>query len=109
MIIQQATLAKLSSKLRVETIEALLRVRKSQLQSEFGAKTGEALYNSARGIDNRPLQLVHKRRTVGTQISWGVRFSELTQVNTFITDMAKEVSKVFGCCKLSNARSAWSL
>ncbi len=37
--------------------------------------------------------LLFSRKSVGTQISWGVRFSELAQVQRFLDDMAREIQK----------------
>eukprot|EP01127_Copromyxa_protea_P020628 TRINITY_DN691_c2_g1_i3.p1 TRINITY_DN691_c2_g1~~TRINITY_DN691_c2_g1_i3.p1 ORF type:complete len:294 (+),score=50.86 TRINITY_DN691_c2_g1_i3:962-1843(+) len=86
-------MTKLYEHYRVSSVSGLLKITKPQLQSIFGPKTGESIFNHARGIDNQPLKLVHKRRTVGTQISWGVRFQSVEQVDKFIIDMAAEVSK----------------
>ncbi|OZJ05683.1 hypothetical protein BZG36_01448 [Bifiguratus adelaidae] len=80
----------LAEKLEAKGIEKLVQLRqlsKLSLQEEFGAKTGEMLYNFARGIDNRPLEVDKPRQ------SWGVRFENEEQVRKFVTDLSGEVSK----------------
>eukprot|EP01105_Mastigella_eilhardi_P008001 TRINITY_DN1978_c0_g1_i6.p1 TRINITY_DN1978_c0_g1~~TRINITY_DN1978_c0_g1_i6.p1 ORF type:complete len:356 (+),score=50.16 TRINITY_DN1978_c0_g1_i6:158-1069(+) len=51
------------------------------------------LFNSTRGLDSQPLRLVQPRKSVGTQISWGVRYETDEQMKAFLSDMAAEVSK----------------
>eukprot|EP01122_Echinamoeba_exundans_P018044 TRINITY_DN9964_c0_g1_i1.p1 TRINITY_DN9964_c0_g1~~TRINITY_DN9964_c0_g1_i1.p1 ORF type:complete len:766 (+),score=136.72 TRINITY_DN9964_c0_g1_i1:239-2299(+) len=64
-----------------------------RLQLWFGDKQGLMLYDFSRGRDDRPVQTQHKRKSVGTQISWGVRLFTLDDVKKFLNDVAQEVSK----------------
>ncbi len=66
------------------------------LQDNFGKQKGEKLYSYARGKDNTPFKTKHacaalmfqfrnwqfcqERKSIGTQISWGVRFDDMQQV-----------------------------
>eukprot|EP00727_Mastigamoeba_balamuthi_P011792 m51a1_g7235 putative dna repair protein rev1-like (567) ;mRNA; r:68600-76061 len=58
----------------------------------MGPKVGELLFDFARGVDRRDLKLQHSRKSVGTQISWGIRYETEEQLAQFIADMAAEVS-----------------
>eukprot|EP01126_Amoeba_proteus_P056865 TRINITY_DN7201_c0_g3_i8.p1 TRINITY_DN7201_c0_g3~~TRINITY_DN7201_c0_g3_i8.p1 ORF type:complete len:355 (-),score=108.57 TRINITY_DN7201_c0_g3_i8:145-1209(-) len=86
-------MTKLKEKLNVSTVEELVNISKQNLKLIFGNKTGQILFERSRGVDPSELKLIHVRRSVGTQISWGVRFSEFSQVFKFISDMASEVGK----------------
>eukprot|EP01105_Mastigella_eilhardi_P007997 TRINITY_DN1978_c0_g1_i2.p1 TRINITY_DN1978_c0_g1~~TRINITY_DN1978_c0_g1_i2.p1 ORF type:complete len:326 (+),score=78.24 TRINITY_DN1978_c0_g1_i2:931-1908(+) len=79
--------------LGVTSMEHLQARSKDSLQQEFGQKKGEMLFNSTRGLDSQPLRLVQPRKSVGTQISWGVRYETDEQMKAFLSDMAAEVSK----------------
>ena len=50
------------------------------------------LFNYARGIDEREVEVEHVRKSIGTQLSWGVRFQTDDQLKSFLLDLAKEVS-----------------
>ncbi|RKP06391.1 hypothetical protein THASP1DRAFT_31791 [Thamnocephalis sphaerospora] len=63
------------------------------LQGWFGATTGTMLYNYCRGVDDRPLQVEVKRQSIGTNISWGVRFDCAEQVQRFVGELAAEVAR----------------
>jgi len=70
----------------------LLPYSRQRLEKEFGQKTGSALYDGVRGVDNRELQGVAERKSVGAEVNWGVRFDEDHQVQKFIMDLSMEVS-----------------
>ncbi|KAK9761358.1 deoxycytidyl transferase, partial [Basidiobolus ranarum] len=64
------------------------------LQKEFGNGHGQMLYNFCRGIDHRELQTEnHIRKSIGTNVSWGIRFETEEQVLEFLEKMSEEVSK----------------
>ena len=58
----------------------------------IGPKKGVTLYEFARGIDHRELKVYQPRKSLGTQLSWGVRFENTAQVKRFIVDLSQEVS-----------------
>jgi len=70
-----------------------LKHSKDYLKKEFGQKVGETLWEHARGIDNKKLQIIHQRKSVGSQISWGVRFDNNDQLKKFLKDISAEVSQ----------------
>lgn len=62
------------------------------------------MYQFARGEDPRILQNKHVRRSIGTQISWGIRFTNVEQVRKFIGDLAIEVTERMAIEKLQGKK-----
>ena len=87
-----STSSKLAEK-GVNTVQDLLAIDLMTLQSWFGEKTGRKLFEFSRAKDDRPLKSEQDRKSVGTQISWGVRMATQEQVAAFLTDMSAEVCK----------------
>ena len=85
----------LETRLEVESLSQLQKVKRDELQRICGMKTGEMLYKFCRGIDDTTLASDREkaRQSVSAEISWGVRFENQTQVNSFIRDLAKELHK----------------
>ncbi|ORY06463.1 DNA repair protein [Basidiobolus meristosporus CBS 931.73] len=87
----------LRKKLAVKEIQTCRDLRGhplASLQKEFGNSTGQMLYNYCRGIDHRELQTdIHLRKSIGTNVSWGIRFETEEQVLEFLEKMSEEVSK----------------
>lgn len=85
----------LESRLSVESLSQLQKVKRDELQRICGMKTGEMLYKFCRGIDDTTLASDREkaRQSVSAEISWGVRFENQSQVDSFIRDLAKEVHK----------------
>ncbi|KAF9913617.1 deoxycytidyl transferase [Lobosporangium transversale] len=89
------TIQELEERFSARTLYELQQIPKEELQRVCGVKTGEMLYNSCRGIDETTLASDREktRQSVSAEISWGVRFENQEQVDIFIADLAKEVSK----------------
>lgn len=89
------TAQELEERFQVTTLYELQRIPKESLQSVCGMKTGGMLYNSCRGIDETILASDRDkaRQSVSAEISWGVRFENQRQLESFIHDLAVEVSK----------------
>ena len=86
---------KLSKKLKninVLVCGDLLQFSKSQLMNDFGNKTGETLYNFARGIDLRQLKIIQQRKSIGVDVNWGVRFTHNQHALDFIVNLSNELS-----------------
>jgi len=63
-----------------------------RLQALLGPKLGKSIYDFARGIDERLIdEGLQQRKSVGTEISWGVRFDSAEQRDHFIHELASEV------------------
>lgn len=74
------------------TCSDLQRFTQSQLQREFGAKTGSALYRHCRGDDDRALNFGHQRKSVSADVNYGIRFTNQEEAAVFIKQLAGEVS-----------------
>lgn len=91
----------LEEKLRkknVETCGQLRIISKDSLQKDFGAKTGEMLWNYSRGIDNRLVGMIQESKSIGAEVNWGVRFKDPKDSQNFLSSLCKEVSlRLQGC------------
>ena len=63
--------------LGVETCFDLQKYFCQTLQREFGPKTGLALYQSCRGVDDRTLKTERERKSVSAEINYGIRFTKV--------------------------------
>ena len=78
-----------------------LRLRELvELKSVLGGKTGEMLYNYSRGIDNRELNSVIKRKSVSAEINYGIRLSKMDQVYSFVGELICEVHRRLLECEM---------
>ncbi|KAF9434802.1 deoxycytidyl transferase [Entomortierella beljakovae] len=89
------TKIELQERFSAQTLQELQNISKMELQRICGMKTGEMLYNSCRGIDDTTFASDRdkSRQSVSAEISWGVRFENQQQVDVFMGDLAREVSK----------------
>eukprot|EP00026_Physarum_polycephalum_P008639 Phypoly_transcript_08732.p1 GENE.Phypoly_transcript_08732~~Phypoly_transcript_08732.p1 ORF type:complete len:487 (+),score=82.06 Phypoly_transcript_08732:53-1462(+) len=78
--------------LGVKTIGQLSQIPQGSLKEHFGEKKGNTLFQNAKGIDDTPLKTQHERKSVGTQISWGIRCEDMKQVNKLLRDVSIEVA-----------------
>ncbi|XP_042508382.1 DNA repair protein REV1 isoform X3 [Macadamia integrifolia] len=82
----------------IQTCGQLHMISKESLQKDFGAKTGEMLWNYSRGIDNRMVGVVQETKSIGAEVNWGVRFNDLKDSHHFLVNLCKEVSlRLEGC------------
>lgn len=58
---------------------------------ELGNKIGETLLDQARGIDKKPLNFEHERKSVSAEINYGIRFTMKEEALTFIQSLSEEV------------------
>ena len=87
-----STTSKLND-LGVTNCQQLRDLPVSKLHAEFGNKLGTALYNFARGIDNRSLILEVERKSLSADVNFGIRFQSFADADEFIINLAKEVEK----------------
>ncbi len=66
---------------------------KAVLCDILGKGTGETLYNAIRGVDDKKLESDKARKSVSCEINYGIRFENNEQAETFIHQMAVEVTK----------------
>ena len=77
----------------IENCGQLRSMSMSRLQSQFGTKTGETLYEYARGVDNRELKTTTERKSVSVDINFGIRFNDMTEAETLIGNISEELQK----------------
>ncbi|KAF3316180.1 deoxycytidyl transferase [Orbilia oligospora] len=84
---------KIQGDLSIETVGELRDVAKDKLKRVMGPKTGEKLFEYARGIDKQEVGDVTVRKSVTVDVNWGVRFETSTQVTEFMYNLAGELSR----------------
>ncbi|EFA04888.1 DNA repair protein REV1-like Protein [Tribolium castaneum] len=85
-----ATLSKLKS-LGLETCGDVQVASLGVLQRELGAKMGETLLEQAKGIDRKPLNYTHERKSVSAEINYGIRFKTINECYNFLESLGNEV------------------
>jgi len=79
--------------LGIVTCEDARRARREDLVETLGAKSAERLVRAARGVDETPWRVRPRRKTVGAQMSWGVRCADDDVAIDFVRQLAREVSQ----------------
>ena len=77
----------------IETCGELKALSLAKLQTKFGGKTGQMLHDFARGIDSRELKLTTERKSLSADINFGIRFSDMSEAESLISNLAKEVER----------------
>ncbi|EAA11364.4 AGAP005939-PA [Anopheles gambiae str. PEST] len=80
-------------KMTYVTCADLQTIPKNVLQTEFGKKFGETLYNACRGIDERPLVYDRGRKSVSVDVNYGIRFSTEQEVERFMRQLTQEIHR----------------
>ncbi|KFB47136.1 AGAP005939-PA-like protein [Anopheles sinensis] len=75
------------------TCADLQTIPKNVLQTEFGKKFGETLYNACRGIDERPLVYDKGRKSVSVDVNYGIRFTTEQEVDRFMRQLTEEIHR----------------
>lgn len=89
---------RLNHELQVYTLADLReKVTQDRLEAVFGPKSGKRLWEVARGIDDTSIEEsvagALDRKSIGVEISWGVRASTREEVNKFICNLCHEISE----------------
>ncbi|XP_036814496.1 DNA repair protein REV1 isoform X1 [Oncorhynchus mykiss] len=84
--------AKLAS-LGVRSCGDLQQVSLQQLQKEFGPRTGQTLFRFCRGLDDRPVRSEKERKSVSAEMNYNVRFTQVDEAESFLTNLSMEVQK----------------
>jgi DNA repair protein REV1 len=77
----------------VRFIKDIRAVSKEKLINTLGPKTGEKIWEYARGIDHKEVGDGEVRKSVSAEISWGVRFENQEQVDEFIESLCGELNR----------------
>ncbi|XP_043105477.1 DNA repair protein REV1 isoform X2 [Puntigrus tetrazona] len=84
--------SKLTS-LGVSTCSDLQQLSISRLQKEFGPRTGQTLFRFCRGLDDRPVRSEKERKSVSAEMNYNIRFTQVEEVESFLTNLSMEVQK----------------
>lgn len=77
----------------VKFVKDLRDVSREKLTTILGPKTGEKLYNYARGIDRTEVGDQVIRKSVSAEVNWGVRFETNAQAEEFIQSLCGELNR----------------
>ena len=77
----------------VSSCEDLKAISLSVLQTWCGNKTGQVLYNYARGLDDRELKASKERKSISAEINFGIRLSTMEDAESLVGDLASELEK----------------
>ncbi|PNS16148.1 DNA repair protein rev1 [Sphaceloma murrayae] len=77
----------------IKFVKDIRETTKENLTSKLGPKTGEKLWDYARGIDRTEVGDVVLRKSVSAEVNWGVRFENQEQVVEFIENLCGELHK----------------
>ena len=76
----------------VSTVADLQRAEEKTMKELLGAKQGANAKAMAAGVDVKPWAPRPPRRSVSTQVSWGVRMQSHAEVVTFVDKLARETA-----------------
>jgi DNA repair protein REV1 len=77
----------------VKFVKDIRELTKERLAQILGPKTGEKLYEYARGIDRQEVGEQVIRKSVSAEVNWGVRFENQEQADEFIASLCGELQK----------------
>ncbi|KAK6340559.1 deoxycytidyl transferase [Orbilia brochopaga] len=100
---------KIQEDLKIETVGELREVSKERLKRIMGPKTGEKLFDYARGIDKQDVGDVSVRKSVTVDVNWGVRFETAAQVTEFMYNLAAELCRRLSSQNLRGSHLALKL
>lgn len=87
-----------------KTCGELLRVPVDDVRRAIGGKLAEKLLDAARGVDKTPWRVRPERKSVGAQMSWGVRCATDDIAQDFVRQLANEVSQRMQRLKIRGGR-----
>ncbi|KAK7745077.1 deoxycytidyl transferase [Cytospora paraplurivora] len=77
----------------IKLVKDIRDVSKERLISVLGPKTGEKLWEFARGIDHAEVGNVPVRKSVSADVNWGIRFLNQPEAEEFVMNLCKELEK----------------
>lgn len=77
--------------LGVKYVRDLRPLSRDRLAAVVGTRTGEKLYNHARGIDTAEVGVEPMRKSVSAEINWGIRFVNNAQAEEFVGNLCAEL------------------
>jgi len=77
----------------IKLVKDIREASKERLTNTLGPKTGERVWEYARGIDRTEVGDQVVRKSVSAEINWGVRFENQEQVDEFMHGLCGELHK----------------
>ncbi|KAL3306432.1 impB/mucB/samB family protein [Colletotrichum asianum] len=77
----------------VKYVKDIRNVSKERLSSSLGPKTGERLWEYARGIDRAEVGEHPPRKSVSAEVNWGIRFINQQEAEEFALNLCKELER----------------
>lgn len=75
----------------IKTCSDALEISLIELQNRLGHRQGLNLFRKIRGEDDRTVGFQADRKSVGSEVSWGVRFASTGQCRRFLEELGTEV------------------
>ncbi|XXG93895.1 deoxycytidyl transferase [Hypoxylon texense] len=77
----------------VKFVDDVRQTSKERLINTLGPKTGEKLWEYARGIDRTEVGEQPIRKSVSAEVNWGIRFISQEEAEEFVFNLCKELEK----------------
>ncbi|KAK0655779.1 hypothetical protein B0T16DRAFT_342123 [Cercophora newfieldiana] len=77
----------------VKLVKDIRQTSKERLVTVLGPKTGEKLWEYARGIDRAEVGEQPIRKSVSADVNWGIRFISQEEAEEFVRNLSKELEK----------------
>ncbi|RYP90609.1 hypothetical protein DL770_003276 [Monosporascus sp. CRB-9-2] len=77
----------------VKFVSDIRQTSKEKLVNTLGPKTGEKLWEYARGIDRTEVGDQPIRKSVSAEVNWGIRFISQEEAEEFVYNLCKELEK----------------
>lgn len=77
----------------VKYVKDIRHVSKERLAGALGPKTGERLWEYARGIDRTEVGDQPIRKSVSSEVNWGIRFITQEEAEVFVFNLCKELER----------------
>ncbi|KAJ8108647.1 hypothetical protein ONZ43_g6361 [Nemania bipapillata] len=77
----------------IKFVNDIRQTSKERLVSTLGPKTGEKLWDYARGIDKTEVGEQPIRKSVSAEVNWGIRFINQEEADEFVFNLCKELEK----------------
>jgi DNA repair protein REV1 len=79
--------------LGIKLVRDIRQTSKERLVSVLGPKTGEKLWDYARGIDHTEVGEQPIRKSVSADVNWGIRFISQEEAEEFVYNLCKELER----------------
>ena len=77
----------------IKYVKDVRELTKERLMSSLGPKTGEKIWDYARGIDRVEVGEQVIRKSVSAEVNWGIRFVTQEQADEFVESLCEELHK----------------